>query len=70
MAKKRVSKRSGCSSGVIQWAKYVSRSVASVSSSARSIVKNAWFDDWHARRYAANRSWLSGAGRTNPPAAS
>jgi hypothetical protein len=34
--------------GVIQCAKYVRRSVASVSPSARSMVKNAGFADWQA----------------------
>ena len=52
-AKKRVSKRSGCSSGVIQWAKYASRSVASISFSARSMSKKAGLAFWQAARYAS-----------------
>jgi hypothetical protein len=66
-AKKRVSKRSGCSSGVIQCAKYTSRSVASVSFSARTIAQNAAFDFWHAARCSPKRD---SSMRTGRPSAS
>ena len=52
---------------MIQCAKYVRRSVASVNRSVRSIGKNAWLDRWHAARYAANRSPFSGVNRIISP---